>query len=55
MAEILGSGIKKENICIIDMDTYSDKDENGNYSFHSYRRDHNEWRNIAILTGETKE
>lgn len=55
MAEIFGSGIIKENIFIMDMDTYSSREENGNYSFHSYRRDKLEWRNIAILTGEKEE
>ena len=51
MAEIFGSGIIKENIFIMDMDTYSSREEDGTHSFHSYRRDHNEFRNIALLTG----
>ncbi len=55
MAEIFGSGIIEENICIMDMDTYSSREEDGTHSFHSYRRDRDEWRNIAILTGETNE
>ena len=51
MAEIFGSGIIKENIFIMDMDTYSSREQDGNYSFHSYRRDRDEFRNIALLTG----
>ncbi len=51
MAEIFGSGIIEENICIMDMDTYSSREEDGTYSFNSYRRDKNEFRNIALLTG----
>ena len=48
--QIKNSGLREENIKMMDFDTFSDKDENGNYSFHSYRRDKLEWRNIAILT-----
>lgn len=55
MAEILASGIREKNIYIMDYCTYSSREENGNYSFHSYRRDRLEWRNIAILTGEKEE
>lgn len=51
--QIKSSGILEDNIKIMNFDTFSDKDEYGNYSFHSYRRDRDEWRNIAILTGET--
>lgn len=53
--QIKSSGILEDNIKIMNFDTFSDKDEYGNYSFHSYRRDRDEWRNIALLTGETKE
>ena len=49
------AGISKENTFIMNYDTFSSKEENGNYSFHSYRRDKLEWRNIAILTGEKEE
>ena len=51
--QLKDSGISLQNIRIMDLDTFSAEDENGNYSFHSYRRDRDEWRNIAILTGET--
>lgn len=53
--QIKSSGILEDNIKIMNFDTFSDKDEYGNYSFHSYRRDRDEWRNIAILTGEKEE
>lgn len=53
--QLKDSGISLQNIRIMDLDTFSAEDEDGNYSFHSYRRDKNEFRNIAILTGETKE
>lgn len=53
--QIKSSGILEDNIKIMNFDTFSDKDEYGNYSFHSYRRDKLEWRNIAILTGEKEE
>lgn len=49
--QIKSSGILEDNIKIMNFDTFSDKDEYGNYSFHSYRRDRNEFRNIALLTG----
>ena len=49
------AGISKENTFIMNYDTFSSKEENGNYSFHSYRRDNLEWRNIALLTGEKEE
>lgn len=55
MAEILASGIREENIFIMDFDTYSSREQDGTYMFHSYRRDRLEWRNIAILTGEKEE
>lgn len=48
------SGISLKNICIMNLNTFSDKDEDGNYSFHSYRRDKDEWRNLALLTGGDK-
>ena len=49
------AGISKENTFIMNYDTFSAKEQDGNYSFHSYRRDKLEWRNIAILTGEKEE
>lgn len=49
--QIKNSGILEDNIKIMDFDTFSDKDEYGNYSFHSYRRDRDEFRNIALLIG----
>ena len=49
--QLKDSGISLKNICIMDFDTYSSREQNGNYSFHSYRRDHNQFRNIALLTG----
>lgn len=45
------AGISKENTFIMNYDTFSSKEENGTYMFHSYRRDRNEFRNIALLTG----
>ncbi len=35
----LNLGIKKENIIIASEDTYSEKDKNGQYKFHSHRRE----------------
>lgn len=49
--QLKDSGISLKDICIMDFDTYSSREQNGNYSFHSYRRDHNQFRNIALLTG----
>lgn len=45
------AGISKENILTMNYDTYSSKEQDGTYMFHSYRRDRNEFRNIALLTG----
>ena len=50
--QIKSSGISVQSIKIMNFDTFSSK-EDGTYMFHSYRREKKEWRNIAILTGET--
>lgn len=49
MKELTVNGIKKENITIFEYDTFSSIEENGEKSFHSFRRDRTKERNIAIL------
>ena len=48
MKELTVNGIKIENINIFDFDTFS-SEENGKKSFHSYRRDRKQQRNIALM------
>lgn len=45
---ILDYGIEEENFFISDMDTFSSLDKNGNYLYHSYRRDHEDAGRILV-------
>ena len=47
--QLLKSGINIKNILFNGMDTFSSLDEEGNYMFHSYRREKGNYRNICLL------
>lgn len=47
--QLLKSGINIKNILFNGMDTFSSLDEEGNYMFHSYRREKGDYRNICLL------
>lgn len=49
MKELISNGIKMENIMIFNFDTFSSVEENGEKSYHSYRRDRKKERNIALI------
>ena len=49
MKELISNGIKMENIMIFNFDTFSSVEEDGEKSYHSYRRDRKKERNIALI------
>lgn len=47
--QLLKNKINIKNIIFNGLDTFSSLDREGNYNFHSYRREKNDYRNICIL------
>ena len=54
LTQIKKLGLKDDNMKTMEYCTYSNKDEKGNYKFHSHRRDRTLSMNMALFLGKEK-
>ena len=54
LTQIKKLGLKDDNMKTMEYCTYSNKDEKGNYKFHSHRRDRTLSMNMALFLGKGK-